>query len=49
VADGYRWVVDIDPEKFFDRVNHDKLMGRIAQRVSDKRLLKVRRRINSCD
>ncbi|MHC4443180.1 MAG: reverse transcriptase domain-containing protein, partial [Planctomycetota bacterium] len=41
VADGYRWVVDIDLEKFFDRVNHDKLMGRIAQRVSDKRLLKL--------
>jgi len=40
-ADGYRWVVDIDLEKFFDRVNHDKLMGRVAQRVSDKRLLKL--------
>ena len=39
VADGYRWVVDMDLEKFFDRVNHDKLMGRVAQRVSDKRLL----------
>jgi RNA-directed DNA polymerase len=41
VADGYRWVVDIDLEKFFDQVNHDKLMGRIAQRESDKRLLKL--------
>jgi len=41
VADGYLWVVDIDLEKFFDRVNHDKLMGRIAQRISDKRLLKL--------
>jgi RNA-directed DNA polymerase len=40
-ADGYRWVVDIDLEKFFDRVNHDKLMGRVAQRVFDKRLLKL--------
>ena len=35
------WVVDLDLEKFFDRVNHDKLMGRIAQRVDDKRLLKL--------
>jgi RNA-directed DNA polymerase len=40
-ADGYRWVVDLDLEKFFDRVNHDKLMARIAQRVSDKRMLKL--------
>ncbi len=41
IAEGYRWVVDLDLEKFFDRVNHDKLMARIAQRVSDKRLLKL--------
>jgi RNA-directed DNA polymerase len=41
LAEGYRWVVDIDLEKFFDRVNHDILMGRIAKRVSDKRLLKL--------
>ena len=41
IADGYGWVVDLDLEKFFDRVNHDKLMGRIAQRVEDKRLLKL--------
>jgi RNA-directed DNA polymerase len=34
-------VVDLDLEKFFDRVNHDKLMARIAQRVSDKRMLKL--------
>jgi RNA-directed DNA polymerase len=40
-AEGYRWVVDIDLEKFFDRVNHDILMGRIAKRVSDKRVLKL--------
>ena len=41
IAEGHGWVVDIDLEKFFDRVNHDKLMGRIAQRVADKRLLKL--------
>ena len=41
IADGYGWVVDLDLEKFFDRVNHDKLMGRIAQRVDDSRLLKL--------
>jgi RNA-directed DNA polymerase len=41
MTDGYRWVVDLDLEKFFDRVNHDRLMARIAQRVSDKRLLKL--------
>jgi len=41
IAEGCRWVVDLDLEKFFDRVNHDKLMGRIAKRVSDKRLMKL--------
>jgi RNA-directed DNA polymerase len=41
IAEGYRWVVDLDLEKFFDRVCHDKLMARIAKRVSDKRLLKL--------
>jgi len=40
-AEGYRWVVDLDLEKFFDRVNHDRLLARIAERVSDKRLLKL--------
>ena len=35
------WVIDLDLEKFFDRVNHDKLMGQIAKRVEDKRLLKL--------
>ena len=40
IAEGYRWV-DLDLEKFFDRVNHDKLMGQIAKRVEDKRLLKL--------
>lgn len=38
---GRRWVVEVDLEKFFDRVNHDMLMGRIARRVSDKRLLRL--------
>jgi RNA-directed DNA polymerase len=41
IAEGYRWVVDIDLEKFFDRVNHDKLMASVAKRVADKRLLKL--------
>jgi len=43
IAEGYRWVVDLDLEKFFDRVNHDKLMAGMAKRVSDKRLLKLNR------
>jgi len=41
VFQGYGYVVDIDLEKFFDRVNHDMLMGRVAKRVTDKRLLKL--------
>jgi RNA-directed DNA polymerase len=41
IAEGYQWVVDIDLEKFFDRVNHDRLMARVAKRVGDKRLLKL--------
>jgi RNA-directed DNA polymerase len=41
IAAGYRWVVDLDLEKFFDQVNHDKLIAKIAERVSDKRLLKL--------
>jgi RNA-directed DNA polymerase len=41
IAGGYGWVVDLDLEKFFDRVHHDKLMGQIAKRVEDKRLLKL--------
>jgi RNA-directed DNA polymerase len=41
MAEGYRWVVDIDLEKFFDRVNHDRLMAAVAKRVKDKRLLKL--------
>jgi RNA-directed DNA polymerase len=41
IAAGYRVVVDLDLEKFFDRVNHDKLMGAMAKRISDKRVLKL--------
>jgi RNA-directed DNA polymerase len=41
IAEGYRWCVDLDLEKFFDRVSHDKLMSKIAERVSDKRMLKL--------
>jgi RNA-directed DNA polymerase len=41
IAEGYNYVVDIDLEKFFDRVNHDLLMARVAARVSDKRVLKL--------
>ncbi len=44
VASGKRWLVDIDLEKFFDRVNHDILMTRVARRVSDKRVLLLIRR-----
>src|SRR5438876_12400161 len=40
-AEGYRWVVDLDLEKFFDRVNHDRLLAKIVEKVSDKRLLKL--------
>ena len=41
IRDGYRIVVDMDLEKFFDRVNHDMLMARVARRVEDKRVLKL--------
>src|SRR5450631_4254942 len=41
IAEGRGWCVDLDWEKFFDRVSHDKLMGQIAKRVEDKRLLKL--------
>jgi RNA-directed DNA polymerase len=41
VQEGYEWVVDIDLEKFFDRVNHDMLMARVARVVKDKRVLKL--------
>ena len=41
IAEGYCWVVDLDLEKFFDRVNHDRLMAAVAKRVADKRMLKL--------
>ena len=41
IAEGHRWVVDLDLEKFFDRVNHDRLMAAVAERVADKRMLKL--------
>ena len=44
MAAGYRWVVDVDLEKFFDRVNHDVLMARVARRVKDQRILRLLRR-----
>ncbi len=44
VASGRRWTVDMDLEKFFDRVNHDVLMARVARKVKDKRVLKLIRR-----
>lgn len=44
IAQGKRWVVDIDLEKFFDRVNHDMLMSRVARRITDERVLKLIRR-----
>lgn len=44
IAAGHRWVVDVDLERFFDRVNHDGLMARVARRVKDKRVLRLIRR-----
>jgi RNA-directed DNA polymerase len=41
VVEGYNFVVDLDLERFFDRVNHDCLMARVAARISDKRVLKL--------
>jgi len=41
IAEGHRWVVDLDLEKFFDRVNHDRLLAAVAERVADKRMLKL--------
>lgn len=43
-SEGRRWVVDMDLEKFFDRVNHDVLMARVARKVEDKRVLGLIRR-----
>jgi RNA-directed DNA polymerase len=48
IEEGYGWVVDIDMEKFFDRVNHDRLMAKVVERVKDKRLLRlIRAYLNS--
>ncbi len=48
IEEGYEWVVDIDLEKFFDRVNHDMLMARVARVIKDKRVLKlIRKYLNS--
>lgn len=44
IQEGRRWVVDVDLEKFFDRVNHDVLMGRLAHRIADRRMLGLIRR-----
>ena len=44
IAAGHRWVVDVDLEQFFDRVNHDVLMARVARRVKDARVLRLIRR-----
>ncbi len=44
MAKGKRWVVDLDLEKFFDRVNHDIVMSRVARKVGDARVLKLIRR-----
>ena len=44
IVGGYEWVVDMDLEKFFDRVNHDLLMAKLARRIGDKRVLRVIRR-----
>lgn len=41
MKEGFRFVVDLDLEKFFDRVNHDRLMARLAERIKDKRILKL--------
>jgi group II intron reverse transcriptase/maturase len=44
IEQGYSWTVDIDLEKFFDRVNHDKLMALVVRKVKDKRVLKLMRK-----
>ena len=44
IKEGYRWVVDMDLEKFFDKVNHDRLMSTLAKRIKDKPLLKLIRK-----
>jgi RNA-directed DNA polymerase len=44
IQEGRRWVVDVDLEKFFDRVNHDVLMGKLENRIGDRRMLRIIRR-----
>lgn len=44
IQEGRRWVVDVDLEKFFDRVNHDVLMGKLENRIEDRRVLRIIRR-----
>jgi RNA-directed DNA polymerase len=44
IEEGYRWVIDLDLEKFFDQVNHDKLMGLLVKKITDKQILKLIRR-----
>lgn len=44
MKEGYRWVIDLDLEKFFDRVNHDRLMAKLAEKVKDKMFLKLIRK-----
>ena len=44
INQGYRWVVDMDLEKFFDKVNHDILMGKLEKKIKDRRLLKLIRK-----
>ena len=44
IGEGRRWVVDVDLEKFFDRVNHDVLMGKLGNRIKDERMLRTIRR-----
>lgn len=46
--DGYEWVVELDLDKFFDRVNHDRLMSLLAQKIADKRTLKLLRSYLNC-
>ncbi len=48
IQDGYEYAVEIDLEKFFDRVNHDKLMTRVARKVKDKRVLRLIRKYLNC-
>jgi RNA-directed DNA polymerase len=44
IEEGYKWVIDMDLEKFFDKVNHDRLMGLLAKRIKDKTILKLIRK-----